>query len=728
MDTGRASVRLVVICEPSHDRSDQRLGGLMDAVAARVWLADLRPAMAMAAEIADASGDLTTHLKAHPDRAREVYRNMVPLAWNAHAAEAYGLPERHPADLLAGIPADYHARVVDALGRVLSGEPSGVLEFRATDDGHQFIATRFSWAMVGPEGAPESETFLVSQEHGDLATEQAAAWERQEQVRVALAGSNTAIYMFDRDLRVAWVENPRTRRSVDFAGFDLVESFGAEAGAALEDAFRPIIRDGIPGGTTVEVTRDGVTRYFDFQAKPWRTPAGLISGLVGTNVEVTERERMLRDLARAASTDGLTGLSNRQALIVALDGLARMGGGGPPTALLAFDIPRFQTINDVYGHDVGDTCLRRVAEVLIGEAHEGDVVARMGGDEFALVVHGDRAASMAASESEALRIKGLIEEMVIAAIAGVGVRLQVVTGIASGGGDGHIRRTGAEILGDVDMALSQAKRTRQAVSLVEADAASYRERIRRRLDWGGRVRAALEGNELVVMAQPIVSLATGDTRAFELLVRLRDGDGVIPAAAFMPDIDLLGMTPLLDRWMARHAVELLARHADALGERHLAVNVSATTFTEGGLLEVLDAAAASSGADLTRLAVEMTETEALADIDAARDVIAGLHQRGCLFVLDDFGSGAAAPVYLTELPVDWLKVDGRFVRRAPHSSIDRAIVEGAVGVARAAGIPVVAEWIEDAEARSLMAAMGVELGQGFHFAAAGAVPEVFSRM
>lgn len=686
----------------------------MEAVAARVWIADARPAVALARALPGGDDDMAAAIRAHPGSALGMYAAMTPLAWNAPAERAYGLPQRHPADLLVNVPLEQLTQLVDALARVLGGSPGGVLEFRARESEGSAIATRFSWQVVGPPDDPLAEVIMTSLDRADLVSEQALRRARRDQLRAALRDSNTSVFMFDADMRVEWVENARTRPGFDFRGLDPVQCFGPDAGATVADLFRRVLDEGVEGTADMVITRDGVTRYFDFTARPWRSATGLITGIVGTNTDVTERERLLRDLATAAVTDGLTGLINRQGLARELDARAAGGRGDGIGALIAFDIPGFQSVNDVYGHEVGDDCLRAVADILTANAPAGSVVSRFTGDQFAVLLP-DEAGGPIDVEHEAMRLRDLVASLRVPAGDGIEVRLDAVVGIAPArAAAGAPAASG--LLGDVDIALARAKRTRGAVALIEADAESHRAAVRQRREWGLRVRDALEQDSLGVYAQPIVDLASGRPRAFELLARLNVDGEIVEASRFMPDIHLLGMAPLIDRWMVRRALALADGHASVVGDRHIAVNVGARTLLEDDLLGLLDEADAVFPGAISRLAIEITETEPLADLRAARHVVRGIRERGALFVLDDFGTGSATPEYLDALDVDWLKLDGSFVLRAAAGSrADRAVIAGAVAVADEMGIPVVAEWVEDASAVGLMRELGVAFGQGYHF-------------
>lgn len=576
---------------------------LLDLVPGRIWAGDFRPMRALRDRVVGPGGDLAAHLDAHPADVLTLYGASTPLWWNDEAATAYGMPQKHPADILTTVSPEALALVAGTIEEILSGQPHGELEFRGLRPDGSVAARRFVWAAVGGHADPLEEVITVSLDEGALVAEQA---------------------------------------------------------------------------------------------------------------------RRLAELATAAVTDPLTGLPNRAGLARALTDAAAVTG---TPVLVAFDVPSFRSVNDVYGQDVGDAYLRTLARVLAHEAAPGDVVGRVGGDQFAVLLQGD---GTARAEAEVVRLKAAIERESVPATDSLDVPLHVVGGIASVGAVRDGSRSAPQVLADVHIALSRAKRIRSTVRLLDADGEAHRAAVARRLEWGNRLRTAIADESLVLLAQPVVNLQTGASEGFELLARLPDGDDLAPAGAFMPDIQLLGLTPVLDRFVAARAVALTAQYGDLLGDRRFGFNVGATALVEGDLLGVLDRAVEATGGRLTNLVVEMTETEAVGDLARAREVVEGLHERGVYFALDDFGSGAAVPEVLRALPVDMLKIDGGFVAGACRSALDRAAVAGALALADTMGIPVVAEWIEDTACLELMRDMGVTFGQGFHLGLPAQLPDVLT--
>jgi EAL domain-containing protein (putative c-di-GMP-specific phosphodiesterase class I) len=238
--------------------------------------------------------------------------------------------------------------------------------------------------------------------------------------------------------------------------------------------------------------------------------------------------------------------------------------------------------------------------------------------------------------------------------------------------------------------------------------------------WLGRLRRALDAHALAVHYQPIVSLRDGRIVQHEALVRLAaPGGRMVAPGRFLPAAERYGLIAQIDRAVLE---QVLARLALTEDEGMIAVNLSALSVTERGMLAHLESRLAHHGVEPSRLVLEITETAAISDMPRARRFCAGARALGCAVALDDFGAGFGAFHYLKHLPFDHLKIDGAFVRALPSSPHDQLVVQALVGLARGLGATTIAEYVEDARTLELVARYGVDYAQGFHIGPPRPVP------
>jgi EAL domain-containing protein (putative c-di-GMP-specific phosphodiesterase class I) len=247
---------------------------------------------------------------------------------------------------------------------------------------------------------------------------------------------------------------------------------------------------------------------------------------------------------------------------------------------------------------------------------------------------------------------------------------------------------------------------------------AVRERRRRsttRRTWAEKLRAGLESDAFLLDAQPIVDLATGDVRQYELLLRLRDDDGaIVRPLAFLAVAERYGLMRAIDEWVVRRAIGLARARVDAGDPVTLAVNVSGESLGDAAFLPlVVDELLAVPDVG-AHLVFEITERTAVADLEQAKRLMARLGEFGCRFALDDFGAGTASFAYLKHLPVDFLKLDGEFTRGLPHDRTDCEIVSAVVGAARGLGKTVIAECVEDEAILEAVRILRVDYAQGLH--------------
>jgi diguanylate cyclase (GGDEF)-like protein/PAS domain S-box-containing protein len=454
--------------------------------------------------------------------------------------------------------------------------------------------------------------------------------------------------------------------------------------------------------------RDGTEFPIEISLSPLETVQGtLVSSAIR---DITDRKRGEAQLRHLADHDALTGLLNRrrfeEELVRELATVERYGGAG---AMLLLDIDGLKDVNDTLGHARGDELIRSVGTLVAGRMRETDVVGRLGGDEFGVLLPHtsvDDARGVALELLKAVREHGII-------LGGQRVRLSASVGVA-GFADGA-GTTSEDVLVTADFALYDAKeagRDRLAVHLPDANDVAARQA---RVSWSQRIRRALDEDLLVAYRQPIMDLRTRTISRYELLVRMIDETGhVTPPSVFLPAAERTGAIIELDRMMIAKAVELIA-HAQRAGQpTAYSVNVSARSLGDPSLPTLIFDLIRTRGIDPSYLTFEITETAAIANIEQARALAHLVRDAGCGFALDDFGAGFASFYYLKYLPIDSLKIDGDFIRDLVRNPTDQVVVHHMAAIAETLGLYTIAEWVEDAETLETLAGYGVHAVQGFH--------------
>jgi diguanylate cyclase (GGDEF)-like protein len=390
--------------------------------------------------------------------------------------------------------------------------------------------------------------------------------------------------------------------------------------------------------------------------------------------------------------DPLTGLYNRahfDRLLRAHLAQAR-SAGARSNALLLVDVDGFRFVNDSLGHQAGDRLLRAIAERLRAEARESDLLARIGGDEFALLVR-------EASREQALGVAHRLIESIRAGELHTGVSI----GIAVFDGSAPDLEA-QDLLIAADIAMFEAKEAGRGQAVV------YTGKQGESLTWVERIREAIDQERLIVYAQPIMDMKLGKIDRDELLVRMLDTEGnVIPPGSFLPTAERFGLIEEIDRLVLGKAIELAGR------SRPLAINLSGPSLSRGRLIEDV-AAALRGGVDPTWLSFEITETAAVANLDQAKEFARTLTGFGCGLGLDDFGTGFSSFSYLKHLPVAYVKIDIEFIRDVGRNAFDQRVVGAIVDICRTLEIETVAEGVEDANALAILEGLGVDFAQGFY--------------
>jgi diguanylate cyclase (GGDEF)-like protein len=440
----------------------------------------------------------------------------------------------------------------------------------------------------------------------------------------------------------------------------------------------------------------------------------VLEKLAGEDREVIEKalekaEKTESELRYLADHDSLTGLLNRRSFRAKLDRYvsfsARYGGQG---AVMIIDIDGLKEVNDRLGHQPGDNLIRRVADVLRERVRTTDLVARLSGDEFAVLVP-QTDTDGALQLGEDLRAQ-------VAEGFPTGSELGVATisvGITMFGGK---LDTGSEaVLVAADQAMYRAKEEgRNRIALFHGPEEAKRA-PRRVQTTSARIRDALTQDRLRLASQPIRSLASGGIERYELLLRMTgDGGELLPAASFIEVAERSGMVQELDRWVVARALELLAERERAGEPVSLHVNISGASLTDISVLEFIERRLDEGDADPSRCTFEITKTSRVDDYETAIGFADRLCEFGCEVAIDDYGAGVSPFQHLKQLPFDVLKIDGSFVRDMPRNDADQLTVKAIVEVARGLGKTTIAEFVQDEETAQMLRGYGVDMAQGFH--------------
>ena len=437
------------------------------------------------------------------------------------------------------------------------------------------------------------------------------------------------------------------------------------------------------------------------------------SGTVLVLHDVSQEQNYMRMLVWQQSHDLLTGLDNRPAFEKYMHQVL----GKQQFSLLHLNLDHFKMINASYGHAAGDEILRQVCQQLRLALREQDVLARVGGDEFAVLLVG---CHPHAALQTAERLRKSVHDLNVRwhnHNLHTGVSIGVVHILPNQNTDPQI------LLGMSDSACKHAKESGRNRITVYDPFNQVFQRHQGDMEWVQRLRSSLETNNFTLYAQTVYPLqpqGKGQQGVhFEVLLRLLDVPGKhVSPADFIPIAERYDLMTQIDRWVVRNALKLLKFHlAQGANISTCAINLSGTSLGDGDLLEFIRHHILEYGVAPEKLCFEITETSAIASMDHATSMIEELRKLGCRFSLDDFGSGMASFKYLQQLPVDYLKIDGSFVRDMLRNPSNFAMVEAINHIGHVMGKSTVAEFVGDKATFDALRAMGVDYAQGYYIAA-----------
>jgi diguanylate cyclase (GGDEF)-like protein len=422
------------------------------------------------------------------------------------------------------------------------------------------------------------------------------------------------------------------------------------------------------------------------------------------------RHRAEKQLQHMAYHDSLTDLKNRRELDQVLNSaLDSARTNGEHHAFMYLDLDQFKVINDTCGHMAGDELLRQVSGVLKKQVRENDLLARLGGDEFGVLLPNcslDHAEVLANMLRETLEGHKFIWETHPFSTS-VSIGLVDITPES---------KSSNEILSNADMACFAAKsRGRNRVHIYTAEDGELVLR-RDEMQWVSKIDSALNEQRFLLYQQPITPLVdSSGPKHVEILLRMQGPDGeIIAPGAFIPAAERYDLMQRLDRWVVNSIFTYLGKHSELGrdGQLHF-INLSGTSLSDPGFFNYIRERMNILKVSPQSICFEVTETAAINNLNTTESFIQEIREMGCLFALDDFGTGLSSFSYLKSLSVDFLKIDGSFVKQIETDKMSRAIVDAINTIGHIAGLKTIAEFVERNETRKVLQEMGVDYAQGF---------------
>ena len=555
---------------------------------------------------------------------------------------------------------------------------------------------------------------------------EAELFAEKERAQVTLQSIGDAVITTDTNGLVEYL-NPVAEA---LTGWSMTEAQGLPLRSLVEivdERTRKLITDPIEmvlreeravemGAESVLVRRDRGEIAVDESAAPIRDRSGRITGVVLVFRDVSQERQYAAKLSYQASHDALTGLINRREFELRLArALTSAADQQRHHALMYLDLDQFKVVNDTCGHAAGDELMRQISAVLQGRLRERDTLARLGGDEFGLLLencHAEDAARLAEDVRRTVANFPFIWQNRSFSVA-VSIGVVNISDRAF---------TLAEALSAADAACYMAKeKGRNRIQLYHREDSEVSLR-HGEMEWVSRIHKALEQNRFCLYAQEIVPIRAGPKTGghIELLIRMIDEHGkLVPPMAFIPAAERFNLMPEIDRWAVRRAFSVLVRlraQRNTSAIDTCSINLSGASICEERFLDFVGEQFAQFGLPHEAICFEITETAAIANLTKAARFIDEFRALGCKFSLDDFGAGMWSFVYLKHLPVDFLKIDGSFVKDMLDDPIDRAMVEAINHIGHVMGKHTIAEFVENDKILAKLRDIGVDFAQGYAIA------------
>lgn len=548
---------------------------------------------------------------------------------------------------------------------------------------------------------------------GRLNESQSALKFEKERALVTLAGIADAVITTDTDGRVLYMN--ATAEHLSGVGAEKAKGVFLQTLFQLYNEDKSVVIDSkwlidakSDFGEVVLQRADGVSFTITKSTSALYTENQYLFAYVTVLHDVTMLRSLSKQLSYQARHDALTGLVNRYEFDCMTHAAIEDAKLTNRTHSLAYmDLDQFKVVNDTCGHMAGDMLLRQLTELLSSKMRQSDTLARIGGDEFALLLPGcqiEKAQKILEGVLNAVReFRFSYDERVFK--VGLSVGLTQI----SPNQDLSL----SELLGMADAACYEAKKDGGNRVYEHNFDDQYMQERNSQLEWVSRIHLALEEQRFVLYIQRMQCLVPNGEKHCELLIRMRGADGTIYAPGFfLPAAERYHLMPMIDRWVVSEALSIMARKGESF-DYVCAINLSGQTLTEDDFLEYVVSKINYYGVDSKRICFEITETAVIANMVKACKLIQGLREIGCRFSLDDFGSGLSSFGYLKNLDVDFLKIDGMFLKTIVSNKIDRAMVESINNVGHVMGLYTIAEFVENDDVIAIMREIGVDYVQGY---------------
>jgi diguanylate cyclase (GGDEF)-like protein/PAS domain S-box-containing protein len=681
-------------------------------------------------EARHASPELFAELADRIHEAVIVHRDVVLHANKQFAAlvgsEQAGLIGRSLADL---VPAEYAELVQENIRRRLKGEPAAErYEIDMLGLQGQVSRLEISSTVIDYEGEPAllitGAEILPTQTVPALAqlalpVDAAAPPTLHLQALDSLA---EAVIATDLQGRIRYM-NPAAERLTGTAVDSMEERTLEQVVGFVDENDRRLlsdpVRQALTSGAPVNLSRralllsraNGGERSIELSASPIRNEQNEVTGAVVLLHDVTELRGLARQMSYQATHDALTGLINRRDFERRCEEAIDRGQRGDGQHVLCYlDLDRFKAVNDTSGHMAGDSMLREVAKLLRDAVRDSDTVARLGGDEFGMLLIGCPLEKAQQIADDVCRSVGDYRFVWKDKIFNIGVSVGIVEISRESG-------TLDELFAAADSACYVAKKQGSGRVAVYSARDEAHARHSGEIQWLQRLQSALKENRFHLYQQVIVPAngPNGRGPAMEVFVRMRDEDGNdVPPTDFVRAAERYRLMGLVDRWVVQTTLAALGRGALAVPDnRSVAINISGQTLGDVQFLEFVVECLDSTGVTPGQVCFEITENAVIANMDHARRFVGVLHGMGCQFALDNFGSGVGSFSNLKNLPMDYLKIDGSFMRNLARDSVNQAMVTAMIKLARSLHFKVIAEQVEDDAAVDAARRMGVDFLQGY---------------